>query len=142
MSELSSRMIRGSKLKPDQEVRRQEPEQEQAALRKLRVEAREAGATLATGGKGGLPSSLVLGVMRRDKYRCKVCGGSGRGNGEGGLSIHHKSEHLENPKALDRSKLMHKEDRVNSPANLVTLCAKCHDKIHEKDREEYGDGPE
>lgn len=106
---------------------------ERRALEKLRDEAGEAGATLASDGEGGLPPSLVLGVMRRDGFRCKRCGL--REN----LSLHHKSEHMESPKAQARSRLLKAQGRVNSPANLVTACAACHDRVHGDDREEHGD---
>lgn len=136
MSQLSARMLR---VRKREEPRDELPEQERSALRRMRKEARGKKAKLATGGKGGLPPSLVLGVMRRDEFRCKSCGGSGRGEGEGGLSVHHKSEHLEDPKAKARSRLLGREGKVNTPANLVTVCARCHDGIHEKDRTEHGD---
>lgn len=113
-------------------------EQERAALRRLRREAKAAGATLATGGEGGLPPSKVLGVMRRDEYRCKVCGAALN------LGIHHKSEHMEDPGAQARSRLLRREKRVDDASNLVTICESkegyegCHDRVHRRDREEHG----
>lgn len=104
--------------------------QERKALRTLRREAREHGATLATGGEGGLPSSLVLGVMRRDGYSCKACGG------QENLELHHKSEHLHDPKAQQRSRFLRERGKVDSPANIATICGSCHDRIHNKDRKE------
>lgn len=96
---------------------------ESGALNKLRKEAKEKGATLATNGEGGLPSSQVLGVMRRDGYKCKRCGKKEN------LSIHHKG-HLLNP----ASKWLVKKATSNDSNNLVTICEECHDAIHKDDR--------
>jgi len=101
--------------------------EERKALRKLRNEAHAAGSTLATGGRGGLHPSLVLGVMRRDKYQCKECGEVGAKD-NGGLTIHHLGGILESVWA---SKKGHK----NEPANLQSLCSSCHDKLHNEARE-------
>jgi hypothetical protein len=108
------------------------------ALWTLRKEARAAGSFLSSGGKGGLDSTLVLGVMRRDKYRCKACGDLGNKD-NGGLGVHHKSEHLESPKAKRRSKLLGKEHEIDSRANVVSICKRCHDEVHKEDREDFGD---
>lgn len=99
-------------------------EQEQRALATLQKEAKRNGATLATGGKGGLPPSLVLGVMRRDGFTCKRCGKRAM------LSVHHKG-HVENP----TSKKLKALGSKNVPQNLATICETCHDGIHEEDRE-------
>ena len=53
---------------------------ERSALRTMRREARAAGALLANRGRGGLSPSLVLGVMRRDGFTCKVHGDKGEGD--------------------------------------------------------------
>jgi ribosomal protein S27AE len=94
---------------------------EQAALDRVQAEARDAGATLLTGGKGGLPPSLVLGVMRRDRYRCKRCGGSE------GLSMHHKGGILS-------SAWLAKKGHSMDLNNLATICGKCHDAMHAEAR--------
>jgi hypothetical protein len=112
---------------------------ERKALWKLRAEAKEAGSELTSGGKGGLPPSLVLGAMRRDKFTCKACGELGSMEENGGLGVHHRSEHLESPKAKARSRLLGKEKRIDSLANIVSLCQRCHDHVHEEDRAEFGD---
>lgn len=111
---------------------------ERRALWTMRREAREAGSQLTSGGKGGLPPSLVLGVFRRDDWRCKRCGELGDVEKNGGLGVHHRSEHLENPKAEARSRLLKREGRVDTRSNVVALCKRCHDAVHTKDREEYG----
>jgi len=58
------------KPKPQDPPKKKLSGQERNALKKLRREAKAAGATLETNGEGGLPPSLVLGRMRRDKWRC------------------------------------------------------------------------
>lgn len=94
---------------------------ERRALAKLRAEAKEKGATLETDGEGGLPPSLVLGVMRRDGWRCKTCGTRER------LSIHHKG-------GVVASKRLARLGHKSVPENLVTICPDCHDRVHDKAR--------
>lgn len=92
--------------------------EEDGALRKLRSEARAKGTELSHGGKGGLPSSLVLHVMRRDDYRCKTCGG------QKDIGVHHKG-------GIVDSKWLARKGHQNVPNNLVTVCGACHDRLHE-----------
>lgn len=129
---------RGEKPKPDRAKEDKLSPDEDRALKTLQKEARAAGSRLQTGGKGGLSPSTVLGVMRKAGYKCKACGRLGDAD-NGGLSIHHKSEHLENPKAKARSVLLRSQGLKDSTSNVVPICAECHDKIHEKDRAEFGD---
>jgi len=102
------------------------PAPEAKALEKLRDEAAAKGATLATGGKGGLPPSLVLGVMRRDEYRCHRCGQNKD------LSLHHKG-------GIVASKWLSKKGHRLDFNNITTLCTKCHDAIHQQARAEGED---
>lgn len=97
--------------------------EEEKALETMRSEARAKGATLATGGEGGLSPSLVLGVMRRDKYTCKVCGE------KQDIGVHHKG-------GIVKSKWLSKMGHASTPENLVTICEHCHDNIHDEAREE------
>jgi len=101
-------------------------DEERRALRMLKREARKAGATLRPKRTPGLPPSLVLSVMRRDGFRCKVHGDFGTETG--GLEVHHKGG-LENPSAR-----LLKRGRSNTRDNLVTVCAKAHNEIHKRDR--------
>lgn len=102
------------------------PAPEAKALERLRQEAHDRGATLATGGKGGLPPSLVLGIMRRDEYRCHRCGTNKE------LSLHHKG-------GIVASKWLSRKGHHMDPNNIVTLCMSCHDAIHEQARRDGDD---
>lgn len=112
------------KLEKDKERPLSAPERK--ALHLLRKEARKAGTTLASGGKGGLPPSFVLNVMRRDDYQCKVCGG------RDSIGLHHKGGIVE-------SKWLSKKGHKLEANNVVTICDKCHDNIHQKARREGTD---
>lgn len=92
---------------------------EKKALFKLRREARNAGATLHSDGKGGLPPSLVLGVMRRDEFTCVEC------KGDQDLQVHHKA-------GVVSSRKLSKMGHANRPDAIETICAPCHDRVHEK----------
>jgi 5-methylcytosine-specific restriction endonuclease McrA len=89
----------------------------------MRQEAKAAGSKLESGGKGGLPPSLVLHVMRRDGYRCARCGS------QDGVSVHHKG-------GIVNSAWAAKVGHSNDPGNIVTICHKCHDKVHDEARAE------
>jgi hypothetical protein len=92
------------------------------ALDRLRAEAATVGATLAKEGKGGLPSSIALGVFRRDEYRCKKCGGREM------LELHHKGD-LKHPPSLRLARMSVGLD----PKTICCVCEKCHDRIHAAD---------
>jgi 5-methylcytosine-specific restriction endonuclease McrA len=99
--------------------------EDKAALATIQREAKKWGSELASGGKGGLPSTLVLRVFRRDKYRCKTCGQRGNIAQNGGLSVHHKGGIVE-------SEWLSNKGHANEENNLVSICVDCHDKEHEK----------
>jgi hypothetical protein len=96
--------------------------EEAGALKRLQAEAKAHGVKLHNGGKGGLPSSLVLHVMRRDGYRCKKCG-----RRDFPLGPHHKG-------GIPDSEWLKKKGHKNEPDNLATVCDKCHDEVHEEAR--------
>lgn len=96
------------------------PRSEQRALENTLKEAEERGANLRSGGFGGLPASLALGIYRRDEFRCKRCGT------QDGLSLHHKGGIKDSRHAWRR--------KANSPTNLVVLCAPCHGQVHDEDQ--------
>lgn len=101
--------------------------EERHALHKIRMEAKAHRARLASQGRGGLSPSLALTIFRRDDYTCKVCGR--RGEDSGGLQLHHKG-HLQNP----ASAWLAKKGKSNETNNIVTICAACHDSLHDADR--------
>lgn len=111
-----------------EEKRKALPYAERRALANLRREARAAGAVLAFDGVGGLPSSLALGVFRRDGFQCKVHGDRGEGE-NGGIQLHHKSGVL-------ASRWLENKGHSNELNNLVTVCTRAHDEIHRKARAE------
>lgn len=108
------------KLRDERPVRPPNPD-EYMALRKLRLESHAAGAVLANTGRGGLPSSLVLGVMRRDGYRCVRC------ESRGPLTVHHIGG-VDNP-----SQLVQRLGKRNTPENLAVVCVRCHDQVHDSE---------
>ena len=101
--------------------------EERLALHRLRQLAYRNGVSLQSAGRGGLSPSLVLHVMRRDQFTCKACGESVEA--KGGLSVHHKGGIVE-------SKWLLKKGHHNAPNNIVTICGACHDRVHNKAREE------
>lgn len=110
----------------------QVPMGEAKALERMEIEAAEHGVTLHSNGRGGLPASVVLGILRRDDWHCHKCGGTQD------LTIHHKADILASP-YLRR---LHKIAGRTDPKNLVTLCHSCHDDVHEQAREEGTEAPE
>ena len=104
------------------------PDDERRARAAILREARAAGAVLTDPHqRGGLPASLVLGVFRRDEFTCRVHGDKGEGE-NGGLQVHHKGK-IQNP-----SPWLARKGGSNDPSNLVALCRRAHDGIHDKDR--------
>lgn len=114
--------------KPERDV----PVGEAKALDRMQAEAIEHGATLHSEGRGGLPASIVLGVLRRDEYRCHKCGG------KEDLTMHHKADIF----ASDYLRRLHKVAGRTDARNLVTLCQKCHDSVHEQARLDSTEAPE
>ena len=106
--------------------------EEDKALARMQGEAEKHGATLHSQGQGGLPSSVVLGIFRRDEWHCHKCGT------REDLTIHHKADVLASP-YLRR---LHKVASRTDPRNLATICHKCHDAIHEQSRAEGTEAPE
>lgn len=121
MSDLSVRLRRATKREEDDDTPLHP--HEQTALEKLQAEAEKRGVTLQNDGKGGLPPSLVLGVFRRDKFRCKRCGTKKM------LTLHHKGGIVE-------SDWLSRKGHTNDPNNIVVLCAECHDEMHNEARDE------
>jgi len=100
-----------------------------AVVRQIQREAREHGATLANGGKGGLDPRLARAVFRRDGYRCtnKHCPTPKRRVTLDHISGHPK-EIREDSEARKRKDLKRgvKMGHVNKLDALHTLCEDCH----------------
>jgi 5-methylcytosine-specific restriction endonuclease McrA len=112
--------------------------EEKRALKKLRREARQAGATLESNGEGGLPPSLVLGRMRRDGYRCsnEDCPNPKKDLTVDHISGHPKEIHAD-PKARKRADLRRgiAAGHVSTMDAIHTICARCHDQVHTRERQ-------
>lgn len=98
--------------------------EEKGALQRMRKEAAAKGAKLHNGGVGGLPSSTVLHVFRRDDFTCKKCG-----TRDNPIGVHHKG-------GIPDSAWLKKKGHRNDLNNMVTICDECHDDVHEEAREE------
>lgn len=112
----------------------------------LKREAKEAGATLKNGGKGGLNPALALLVFRRDEFTCR---NEDCPDPKKDLDLDHISGHAreieEDPKARKNPDLKKGVDlgHVDIPEALHVICAACHDAVHEREREiEEGEDPD
>lgn len=99
------------------------------ALRRLREEAAKLGSFLSSGGKGGLDPRMVRQVMQRDGYKCLACGQLGDEEKNGGIGVHHKG-------GIVASAWLSRQGHQTKASNLSTVCAKCHDKMHEEARKD------
>ena len=113
--------------KSNKPAKKQLSKEERRALVLIKQEAKKAKAVLHSDGEGGLAPSLVLYVMRRDGYKCKIHGDRGEGKHEG-LEVHHVGG-IENP-----SKRLLAKGHLNLPDNIVTLCHLAHGELHDRDR--------
>lgn len=111
---------------------------EDRVVHRIQREARAHGATLAHGGKGGIDPRLALRVFRRSGWRCENpdCPTPRRD-----LDLDHQSGHpqeiLQDPKARkdpgDRAAARAGDDPKDDRF-LHVLCAKCHDRVHDRER--------
>ena len=135
-----------SKRQPPPEGKPKLSPQEQAALLKLRREAKAAGATLKSNGDGGLAPSLAHGVFRRGKWRCS---NESCPTPKKDLDLDHISGHPDEI-AADKHARKRKDlkrgialGHVNKIDALHVLCAHCHDEAHQREREiDAGKKPE
>lgn len=121
MGDLLTRLDKAKKATrpPDDE----EHPQEKLARQRIIDEAAKAGATLhKPDARGGLRPSLVLGAMRRDGYQCKACGSKER------VGPHHKGGIVASP-------WLSRQGHKNAMVNLTTVCAACHNRLHNDARE-------
>ena len=129
--------------KSQQKPKQPEPEkrklnaQERLALKKMRKEAKAAGATLDNNGEGHLPPSFCLGIFRKGKWRCdnEDCPAPQKLITLDHLSGHGK-EIAADPDARKRRDLRKgvKMGHVNEPDAMHVLCALCHDVVHSRER--------
>jgi hypothetical protein len=126
MSEAAAKYMKNRKgsSKPEQHEHHRSRE-EDGALARMRQLAKKYGVKLENDGEGGLPSSLVLAVLKRDHFECKRCQGK-RGKP---ITVHHKG-------GIPESKWLSEKGHSNDPNNIVTLCTECHDDVHEQARAE------
>jgi len=123
--------------------RRAEAEQKETAqaarkpevVKKIQAEAKAAGATLASGGKGGLDPELALAVFRRDKFRCRVPGCK---TPQEKLDLDHVSGHpkeiAHDPEADAWLKKQAKKPKRDNMDSLNVLCLRHHDLMHQRER--------
>jgi len=68
-----------------------------------------------------IPDDVRREVLRRDQYRCQLCGWS------------HKEWNPSDPRHLELHHIKpHMKGGANTEENLKTLCTVCHDKVHRK----------
>jgi hypothetical protein len=138
MSKTSVQYAKSSKPEPQEPEKPQWNAQERLALKKIRKEAKAAGATLKSDGEGGLRPSLALGVFRKGGWKCS---NEDCPTPKKDLDLDHISGHPDeiaqdkgarNRKDLKRGiKLGH----VNKIDALHVLCSRCHDACHNRERE-------
>lgn len=101
----------------------------------IQREAKAAGATLKSDGKGGLDPKLALKVFRRDKYTCKVPGCK---TAKENLDLDHIGGHAaeleEDPKAAAWLKKEAAKGKQNTPDGIHVLCGRHHDMVHQRER--------
>lgn len=107
-----------------------------AVVSQIQQEAKDAGATLANGGKGGLDPGLALEVFRRDKWQCQNedCPTPAENLDLDHISGHAK-EIAEDPKARKNPDLKKgvEAGHVNETDALHVICKPCHDRAHQRE---------
>lgn len=118
-----------------------------AVVRTIQREAKEAGATLAHGGQGGIDPRIALDLFREADWRCSnpKCP-----DPQVDLDLDHQSGHpkeiLEDPAARkdpgDRAAARAGDDPKDDDY-LHVICAACHDACHDRERAiEDGEEPD
>jgi 5-methylcytosine-specific restriction endonuclease McrA len=103
----------------------------------IQREAEKHDATLENDGKGGIDPAIALKVFRRDKWRCsnKKCPTPKKDITLDHISSH-ASEIFDSPASRNNAVLTagaHK-GHVDEVEALHTLCAACHDRVHQRER--------
>ena len=72
-----------------------------------------------------IPKIIRNFIIRRDRGKCRTCGGAGE-------HIHHiysrKAEFPNNLRNISKTLVI--QNNNNQPENLLLLCPKCHNKLH------------
>ena len=103
----------------------------------IQREAKANGATLEKEGKGGVDPRIALAVFRRDHWECS---NENCPTPKKDITLDHISGHAKeiekDPEAKNRKDLKHgiSLGHINDPAALHTLCAACHDEVHNRER--------
>jgi hypothetical protein len=107
-------------------------------VRVIQREAKQHGATLANGGKGGIDPRKALEIFRRAKWRCE---NPNCPTPKKDLDLDHQSGHpkeiLEDPEARKDPKARaaaHDPDPKDDDF-LHCICRACHDRVHDRERE-------
>jgi 5-methylcytosine-specific restriction endonuclease McrA len=138
MGKDSVQYAKANKPEPEQQEKPQWNAQERRALKKIKLEAKAAGATLKSDGEGGLRPSLALGVFRKGGWKCS---NEDCPTPKKDLDLDHVSGHAEeiaqDPKARKRKDLKRAITlgHVNKIDALHILCARCHSSAHDRERE-------
>ncbi|MGP8161242.1 MAG: hypothetical protein ACLQGJ_08510 [Candidatus Dormibacteria bacterium] len=127
-----------AKPQPKPEPQKKLSAQERSALKKMRREAKAAGATLKSDGEGGLRPSLALGAFRKGGWKCS---NEDCPTPKKDLDLDHVSGHAKeiaaDPRARKRKDLKRaiKLGHVSKIDALHVLCKRCHDVCHQRERE-------
>ena len=138
MSKTSVDYAKSSKPEPQEPEKPQWNAQERLALKKIRREAKAAGATLKSDGEGGLRPSLAWGVFRKGGWKCS---NEDCPTPKKDLDLDHVSGHAKeiaaDPRARKRKDLKRaiKLGHVSKIDALHVLCKRCHDVCHQRERE-------
>jgi hypothetical protein len=115
-------------------------------LAQIRAEAARNGATLETDGEGGVDPAIALEVFRRDNWRCS---NEDCPTPQENLTLDHISGHpneiAEDAGASNRADLKAgiKLGHIDDPEALHALCARCHARVHQRERAiQQGDKPQ
>jgi hypothetical protein len=116
---------------PDRPKERKLNGNQQRALATIQKLAKEKGAVLASGGRGGLDPGLSLHIFRRDDFACTHpdhLGQEFRGEKGNALTLHHLGG------TPGKSEWLNEAGHENKPENIATVCEEHHNQIHEEAR--------
>jgi hypothetical protein len=104
-------------------------------VKQIQAEAKEAGATLANAGRGGLDPNLALEVFQRDEWTCSV---PNCNTPKEDLDLDHIGGHAheleEDEEAAAWLQAEAKKGKQNNPDGLHVLCLRHHNMVHQRER--------